>query len=373
MRKTTLWFVLVGAAAPLLVEAAANPSAGSTNAAAAPPPTAVATLFTNTIVAKGKGISVTRSELDQQLVRTKAALAAQGRSLPPDSAMVERQVLDAIISRDLLLTKITEADKTKGKEQFESSLQRLKTNAKITDEEFNQKLAQQLRLQDMTKQQWEQQNIEQAALPILLERELKIKVGDQQVRKYYDENPARFERPEMVRVAHIVLLTTDPVSSKELSAEQQAAKKKLAETALKRARAGEDFAKLVKEYSEDPDSKEKGGEYTFARGQVGPEFGAATFSLNTNQISDIVTTPYGYHLFKLYEKIPAKMAEFDSVAPDIREMLVGLEIQKDLPAYMQKLRTEADVQILDGRLNSVELPSAVVDPGSGSAPAPEKK
>jgi len=54
---------------------------------------------------------------------------------------------------------------------------------------------------------------------------------------------------------------------------------------LKRARAGEDFAKLAKEYSEDPGSKDKGGEYKFGRGQIGvPEFEAAAFSLKTNQI-----------------------------------------------------------------------------------------
>lgn len=369
-------FGLLSALAPFLVQAAVNPAAAPTNTAApakaadTKPAVDVGTLFTNTLVAKGKGVSITRSELDQQIIRTRAALAARGGSMPPDSAMVERQVLDALISRALLLTKVTEADKAKGKGQFQANLQKLKTNAKLTDQEFDQKLGVQLRLQDMTRAQWEEQNIEQAALSILLERELNIKITDEQVRKYYDENPARFERPEMVRVGHLLLSTSDPLTNKELTDEQKAAKKKLAEALLKRARAGEDFAKLVKEYSEDTESKEKGGEYTFARGQVGPEFGAATFSLNTNQVSDLVTTPYGYHIFKLYEKIPAKMMEFQGVAPDIREMLAGLEMQKELPVYLQKLRTAADVQILDERLKSVDLPASVVDPGAAGPPAP---
>ena len=78
---------------------------------------------------------------------------------------------------------------------------------------------------------------------------------------------------------------------------------------LKRARAGEDFAKLAKEYSEDPGSKDKGGEYKFPRGQMVPEFEAAAFSLKTNQVSDIVTTSFGYHIIKLSEKIPAQKVE----------------------------------------------------------------
>ena len=79
---------------------------------------------------------------------------------------------------------------------------------------------------------------------------------------------------------------------------------------LKRARAGEDFAKLAKEYSEDPGSKDKGGEYKFPRGQMVPEFEAAAFSLGTNQVSDIVTTRFGYHIIKLSEKIPARKVEY---------------------------------------------------------------
>lgn len=369
MKKTMRLFVLLGAVAPLVVMAASSESTAQTNTTAAKPTVTTSTLFTNTIVAKGKGVSVTRSELDQELIRIKATLAAQGQPVPGDSAMVERQVLDGMINKELLLAKTTEADKTKGQEQFEASLQKFKTAARLTDEEFNQKLSQQLRLQDMTKQQWEQQGMEQATLPILLERELKIDVTEDQARKFYDENPARFERPEMVRAAHILLMTSDPVTRKELSDEQKAAKRKQMEDILKRVRAGEDFAKLAKEYSEDPGSKDKGGEYTFARGQMMPEFEAAAFSLSTNRVSNIVTTPYGYHIIKLYEKIPAKKTDFAAletktilVKPDgqnatIREILSEQAMQKQIPEYVQKLRKDAGVQILDERLNSVEVPT----------------
>ena len=56
----------------------------------------------------------------------------------------------------------------------------------------------------------------------------------------------------MVRASHILLITHDPKTSAELPPEQKAAKRKQIEDLLKRARAGEDFAKMVKEYSEDP-------------------------------------------------------------------------------------------------------------------------
>ena len=141
-----------------------------------------------------------------------------------------------------------------------------------------------------------------ATAETVLKRELKVSVTDAEVKKFYDDNPSKFEQPEMVRASHILLMTIDPKTKAELSKEVKDAKHKQMEDILKRARAGEDFAKLAKEFSEDPGSKDNGGEYKFPRGQMVPEFEAAAFSLKTNQISDIVTTQYGYHIIKLGEK-----------------------------------------------------------------------
>jgi parvulin-like peptidyl-prolyl isomerase len=127
---------------------------------------------------------------------------------------------------------------------------------------------------------------------------------------------------------------------------------------LKRARAGEDFAKLAKEYSEDPGSKDKGGEYTFPKGQMVPEFEATAFSLKTNEISDIVTTQYGYHIIKLHEHIPAQKVAFDKVSPRIKDYLVQQELVKLAPDYIAKIRKDANVEILDENLKLRETPAA---------------
>ena len=73
-----------------------------------------------------------------------------------------------------------------------------------------------------------------------------------------------------------------------------------AEEVLKRARAGEDFAKLAKEFSTDPGSKDKGGDLDwFAKGAMVAEFDQAAFALKPGEISDIVHTPFGFHIIKL--------------------------------------------------------------------------
>jgi parvulin-like peptidyl-prolyl isomerase len=99
-----------------------------------------------------------------------------------------------------------------------------------------------------------------------------------------------------VTVRHILLMfraTTDSA--------KQVIRKKM-EGILEKAKAGEDFAKLAREYSEDPGSKNNGGLLEAEKGQLVPSFEKVAFSIPIGEISDIVETQYGYHILKVVER-----------------------------------------------------------------------
>jgi peptidyl-prolyl cis-trans isomerase C len=339
-----------GAATPAPSEGATTNNGASRNSSE---------LFPDEVVARAKGIEIKRSQLDRELVRLKAQALGAGQRIAPEHVnMLEPRVLDQLIQLRLLNNRASEADKVLGRETAEKRLAEARTRLG-SEELFNARLkAESLTAEDLLAR-W----TEAATADSVIKREIAVQVSDADVTKFYNENPARFEQPEMVRASHILFSTVDE-QRKDLPEEKKVEKRKLAEQVLKRARAGEDFAALAKQYSEDPGSKDRGGEYTFPRGQMVPEFEATAFSLATNQISEIVTTQFGYHIIKLSEKLPAQKVNLEKIRPDLREALVAQEIQKQLPSYVKKLQQEAGLEILDPAL---KLPPPA--PGVGATPS----
>lgn len=324
------------------------------------PKTAVKTAekpATGAVLAKAKNFDVKESEIEDAFIDYKANLAAtRGQTIPEDQrTMVESNLLQRIIITKVLTGRANAADKAKAKE----STDKLIANAKkqFPSEEMFER---QLKATGMSFDQFQARAYEQTLCEVVVDREVKSKITitDEQAKKFYEENPARFERPENVRAAHVLISTVDKDTQKPIAADKKKEKEKLAKDVKARAEKGEDFAKLVKEFSEDPGSKDKGGEYTFARGEMVPEFETAAFSLKTNQVSDVVETRYGYHIIKLLQKIPAEKIEFAKVLPDLKEGLAQQEAQKMVPDYFEKIKKEAGVEIVgDKKENPAASPA----------------
>ena len=346
-------------ALPRVNAASAN---AATNAPASPATNdnsqaAMTALFGDPVIAKGKGFEIKRSELDGVIMGIKSSAAARGQTIPPAQlAQFEGQLLDRLIQDQLLLQKATDADRTNG-------VQKASLQMNVLLERFGSQeaLERQMKATGMTVAELRSKITQENTAQAVKIRELNITVTDGETKQFYDNptNLADFEQPEMVHVRHILLMTMDPVTRTPLAADQQKAKQKQMDDLLKRIRGGADFAALAKQYSEDPGSKDNGGELpAFPRGQMVPEFEAAAFSLTNNQVSDVVTSTYGYHVIKLLDKTPAKKVDYATVAPKIKDFLTQQKTEKLAPAYLEKLRKAADVQILDADLKAAAAAAA---------------
>jgi foldase protein PrsA len=171
-----------------------------------------------------------------------------------------------------------------------------------------------------------------------------INVTDAQVNDYLKQQHLVIGQPSQVRARHILVKTK--------------AQADMIEAQLKK---GGDFAALAKQYSQDPGTKDKGGELGwFGPGQMVPAFQNAAFALKPNQISAPVQTPFGWHVIQVEDTKPLTK---DAAVTQIKKQQEQLQITP----FMTQLRTSAKIEIEDPRYQDL-FPSP--PPSTPIAPAP---
>jgi peptidyl-prolyl cis-trans isomerase D len=168
-----------------------------------------------------------------------------------------------------------------------------------------------------------------------------VQISDDQLKVQYQQNIESYRVPERVHVQHILFMTVSKPDA------VVAELKNTAEDVLKQAKKGAKFDELAKKYSEDPGSKDKGGDLGWiVHGQTVAEFDKTAFSLDKGQISDVVKTQYGFHIIKVLEKEPAHTKTFEEVKDSLRGQLVpnladkqASDIADQLSAAIRKSNT----------------------------------
>ncbi len=170
----------------------------------------------------------------------------------------------------------------------------------------------------------EQANIEYVVLDVeALKKGISVPVDD--LRKYYDENAARYGTPEERRASHILIK-----AEKSASAAERAKAKATAETLLAEVRKNPaQFAELARKNSQDPGSAAKGGDLDFfGRGAMVKPFEDAAFGLKTGEISGVVESDFGYHIIQVTGARGGDKRSFDAVRPEIENEVRGQLAQK---------------------------------------------
>jgi len=159
-----------------------------------------------------------------------------------------------------------------------------------------------------------------------------IQISDDQLKARYQANIQQYQVPSRVHVEHILFMTVN-----KPDAEVEEIKKK-AEDVLKQVKKGGKFDELAKKYSEDPGTKDKGGDLGWiVENQTVKEFQSVAFSLPKGQVSDLVRTQYGFHIIKVLDKETAHTKPFDEVKAQIQPNLLNNEADKQASDTADKL------------------------------------
>lgn len=185
--------------------------------------------------------------------------------------------------------------------------------------------------------------------------------GDR-IKKAYQERADRYDQKQKVHVRHILAR----VAAGAPAAEDEAARKKI-EAAAARVKAGEPFAKVASQVSEDTNTKDKGGDLGFiAEGLADPAFSKAALALKKGQVSEPVRTPSGWHLIEAEEVVPARQIPLEAARLEIaRDLLV-----KDAAAKIAHARAQAALDAARGGKSLAQLfPTAAEAKKARSKPA----
>lgn len=168
-------------------------------------------------------------------------------------------------------------------------------------------------------------------------------ISDQEIQNYYSQNQSQYKVEAQVQTRHILISVPAGADAKT-----DAAAKAKAEDVLKQIKAGGNFAELAKKYSDDPGSKDKGGELPMIpAAQLDPAYAKAALALNPGQTSDLVRSQFGYHIIQTENKQIEGVKPLAEVKDQIRTALQTQKQGAALQNYANQLASEAAKNGLD--------------------------
>jgi parvulin-like peptidyl-prolyl isomerase len=257
--------------------------------------------------------------------------------LPENFQEVRMKVLDVLIGQELLWQAAWRDDTVADDEAVDAALAQVRAGFD-SDVDFEIKLQEgsysvQSYREDLRRRLSAQQWVETRVLA-------KVAADDDAVSRFYEENKSEFAIPEQVRARHILRQL-----GADSSAVDRQATRELLEGIRQRVEAGEDFAALAREYSQDGSAGRGGDLGFFGPGMMVKPFEQAAFELEPGEMTDIVETHFGLHLIQLVERKPAGFVELAEVAEQIRAFLFKQHYQQALGEAVDELRQAAQIEI----------------------------
>lgn len=288
-------------------------------------------------VALVNGVKISGQEYEREVNLQLQHASQQGRKIP-ESMMpkLKEDILNNLIDREVLYQESQKKNIAVNAEEVNNQIKTIKDRFS-SQEEFENIIAE----MGVTEAQLKSQIERNLAIRQLIDTQVidKIQVSETDTRAYYDENPDLFKKPEQVKASHILI----KVESDATDLQKSQARIEIAKIQQK-LKDGQDFAALAKEFSQGPSSESGGDLGYFGRGQMVKAFENAAFALKPGQVSEIVETPFGYHLIKVVDKKPERIMAYAEVKGRLNQYLKSQRIDREARNYIDNLKKDAKIE-----------------------------
>ena len=288
-------------------------------------------------VASVNGVLIPKEYLAREVRRFEEQALGQGQLVDESSIdVINRQALDTLIDMELLYQEsqrrgfeiseerieeqvINLRDQFADEEGFSGALEQIGINKDELRTEFKKQIA----IQDM----------------IDLDIAASVSVLEQEPRDYYENNPNFFLTPEQVQARHILILVGSDAGEEEKSA----ARSRIEEI-RNRIIAGEDFAELASQFSEDGSSANGGDLGYFRKEQMVKPFADAAFSLKIGKLSGIVATEFGFHLIQVTDRKAESIIPYEEIQARVVQYLHREKVMVAIEELAAQLRSQAEIE-----------------------------
>lgn len=249
-----------------------------------------------------------------------------------------RRGLDDLIGQKLVSQEGIKLRVTITGDEVTTYLERVKSSQKWDDERLRMYLTSQGIGLPEFRQQVRQQLLRQKVIRSAVGA--RIRLSDSDLREYYKEKLTKANADYEIEAAHIAL----PVA-KDASPTDEAAVRQQAAEILARAKGGEDFAALAKQYSRAPGAENGGRLGVFRRGLIDPTLEKALFAIEAGEVAGPVRSAFGYHVVKTIAKKRVPPAPFAESKDALRRELQDKKLQEELGKWIEELKKKAFIDI----------------------------
>ena len=267
-----------------------------------------------------------------------------------EKTSIVKDLIEKEVVRELINQQGKKENLTVDKKLIEKELESLRS-AYSSEKDFNNALqTREINLEDIKKSMQIDLNARQ-----LLNAQIKgkINITNEDVKRYYEENKSKFQRPEAYHTRHILAAYFPPEALRNQTIKELQKNKdffaRMAEEKIDKIieelKKGTDFKELAKNQSDDESTRETGGDLDYIyKGILDASFDEAAEKLNPGEISGKIKTRFGFHVIQLIEKKPSELATFNEMKPGIQKHLFLEAAKKQVASYVETLKQNANIE-----------------------------